>query len=223
MVATHQKSVAAQDVCRQPTGDKAIPTSHPPRPATLTRPASFLSATRAPRGRCHSPDPRILAGAPAWSVPTLEYKPAGLSSGAKASARAPSARQAKLRPAATIGCRVALQGRAVQWNGRLSRMQDAVGFWGASIRVHFEALGSAGETRSKGKSQGGRALANTCFRVAWDQRPRSLSPTPPGLCQGREPLCDQVQHKQAHRGEARQGHMTDFCLTQPYSVPSPVI
>lgn len=122
MVATHQKSVAAQDVCRQPTGDKAIPTSHPPRPATLTRPASFLSATRAPRGRCHSPDPRILAGAPAWSVPTLEYKQAGLSSGAKASARAPSARQAKLRPAATIGCRAVLSNGTVACLGCRMRL-----------------------------------------------------------------------------------------------------
>lgn len=74
----------------------------------------------------------------------------------------PPAQQAKLRPTDAIGCRAALQSRAVQSDSRTPRMQGAIGFWGASHRVRPEALNSAGETRSKGRARGGLARTDTC-------------------------------------------------------------
>lgn len=60
----------------------------------------------------------------------------------------PSAGQAKLRPTDVIGCRAALQSRAVQRDSRMLRMQGALRLRGAPHRLRPEAQDSAGETRS---------------------------------------------------------------------------
>lgn len=93
----------------------------------------------------------------------------GFCSSLKASARAPSARQAELRPTTAIGCREALQGRAVQWDGLTPRMQDAVG---SEARLSACALSSPstppphpGFCRGnplQGQTQSGRAQADIC-------------------------------------------------------------